>query len=90
VKSARSISVEIQRRLVSVARHARASNNTEEPLFMRILLHPANLERLRSEDEAHLVELEKSYNVNLSFRADPSYHVENFKILDGKTGRELR
>ncbi|MFP4353468.1 MAG: Rne/Rng family ribonuclease [Puniceicoccaceae bacterium] len=90
VKSPRSISVEIQRRLVSVARHARASNTSGDPLFLRILLHPVNLKRLRSEDEAHLVELEKGYNVNLSFRADPSYHVENFKILDGRTGRELR
>ncbi len=90
VKSARSISVEIQRRIVSVSRHARATNTGDEPLFLRILLHPVNLERLRSEDEAHLVELEKSYNLNLSFRADPSYHVENFKVLDGKTGRELR
>jgi ribonuclease G len=90
VKSARAISVEIQRRLVSVARHARAKNSSEDPLSLRILLHPVNLERLRAEDEAHLVELEKSYNVNLSFRADPSYHVENFKILDGQTGRELR
>jgi len=90
VKSARSISVEIQRRIVSVSRHARASNEGNEPLFVRILLHPTNLERLRAEDEAHLIELEKSYNLNLSFRADPSYHVENFKILDGKTGREMR
>ncbi|MBC2600374.1 Rne/Rng family ribonuclease [Puniceicoccus vermicola] len=90
VKSARSISVEIQRRIVSVSRHSRSSGASEEPLFLRILLHPVNLERLRAEDEAHLIELEKSYNVNLSFRADPSYHVENFKILDGKTGRELR
>ncbi len=89
VKSPRSISVEIQRRLVSVARHWRAGE-AEEPLFLRILLHPVNLERLREEDESHLRELEKSYNVNLSFRADPSYHVENFKVLDGKTGRELR
>tara|TARA_R100000027_G_scaffold67028_2_gene64277 strand:+ start:4933 stop:6702 length:1770 start_codon:yes stop_codon:yes gene_type:complete len=90
VKSARSISVEIQRRIVSVSRHSRSSGPDAEPLFLRILLHPVNLERLRAEDEAHLIELEKSYNVNLSFRADPSYHVENFKILDGKTGRELR
>lgn len=90
VKSARSISVEIQRRIVSVSRHSRTSGPGAEPLFLRILLHPVNLERLRAEDESHLIELEKSYNVNLSFRADPSYHVENFKILDGKTGRELR
>ncbi len=91
VKSPRSLSVEIQRRLVNVARHARRQGNgTGEPLFLRVLLHPVNLERLRSEDEPHLLELERSYGVNLSFRADPSYHVENFKVLDGKTGRELR
>lgn len=90
VKSPRSISVEIQRRLVSVSRHVRVTGSSSDPLYLRILLHPVNLERLRAEDEAHLVELEKSYNVNLSFRADPSYHVENFKILDAKTGRELR
>ena len=91
VKSPRSLSVEIQRRLVNVARHARRQENgTGEPLFLRVLLHPVNLERLRSEDEQHLLELERSYGVNLSFRADPSYHVENFKVLDGKTGRELR
>jgi len=90
VKSPRSISVEIQRRLVSVARHARAAENQEEPMYLRILLHPVNLERLRSEDESHLIELERSYNVNLSFRADPSYHVENFKILEASSGKELR
>ena len=48
------------------------------------------LERLRSEDADLLVRLEKNYNIQLTFRADPNYHVENFKILDADTGEELR
>ncbi|MGJ3243134.1 MAG: Rne/Rng family ribonuclease [Opitutales bacterium] len=92
VKSNRTMSVEIQRRLVSVIRHERnrAGVSGEDTLYLRVLLHPTNLERLRHEDEPLLQELEKSYNVQLSFRADPAYHVENFKILDAKTGNELR
>ena len=48
------------------------------------------LERLRTEDEQLLVELEKQYNVRLSFRADPIYHIENYKIVDPQTGIEVR
>ena len=29
-------------------------------------------------------------DIALGFRADPNYHVENFKILDAETGEELR
>lgn len=90
VKSARAMSIEIQRRLTSVLRRLRQGAPEGEELFIRVLLHPVNLERLRNEDEAHLLEMEASYGVSLSFRADPAYHVENFKILDGKTGHELR
>lgn len=90
VKSPRSMSVEIQRRLVSVIRHARSRSENPAELRLRILLHPTNLERLRQEDEQHLVNIEQGYNVKLSFRADPAYHVENFKILDADTGQEMR
>ncbi len=90
VKSARAMSIEIQRKLVSVLRRLRQQKDTSEELFLRVLLHPVNLERLRNDDEAHLLELERSYNVRLSFRADPAYHVENFKILDARSGQELR
>jgi ribonuclease G len=64
--------------------------NQGRELRFRILLHPANLERLRSEDEQHLLDFERAYHVNLAFRADPAYHVENFKLLDADTGAELR
>lgn len=91
VKSSRSISVEIQRRVVSIIRHIRSTpGGKDKEIHLRILLHPTNLERLRTEDEQHLIDIEKAYHVQLSFRADPAYHIENFKVLDATNGKELR
>lgn len=84
VKSARTMSAEIQRKIVAACRVARANSNRGE-IEMLILLHPENLQRLQTEDYEHLTNLEKAYNVKLKFRSDPSYHVENFRILDGRT-----
>jgi len=91
VKSPRSMSVEIQRKLVSVIRHARKRADAQgETLNLRVLLHPTNLERIRQEDRQHLIDMEQAYNVKLSFRADPAYHVENFRVVDALTGQEMR
>jgi len=89
VKSATSVSVEMQRKLASVIRRIRA-RDPHRDLHIRILVNPGVLERLRDEDADLLVRLEKSYNIALTFRADPNYHLENFKILDADTGDELR
>lgn len=91
VKNPRTMSTEIQRRLVSSLRRMRASPSTKDkPLNFRILCHPTALERLRLEDEKLLVDIEQFYKVSLSFRADPMYHVENFKILNVETNQEMR
>lgn len=91
VKSPRSMSVEMQRKLISNIRRIRLRPDMEgKELQLRVLLHPTNLERLRTDDEGHLLDLEQAYNVKLFFRADPLFHVENFKILDAVTGAELR
>jgi len=45
--------------------------------------------RLRSEDEALLVEMEKKLSGKLSFRSDPTFHFEQFKITDAVSGQEL-
>lgn len=92
VKSPRTLSVEIQRRVVSILRRLRTGKDAmKEPLVqMKILCHPTTMERIRSEDEGLLVEIEKLYNAKLSFRADPVFHAENFKVLDGASGVELR
>ena len=90
VKSDRTMSVEIQRRIISVLRRLRSQiEDTDKPMVLRILCHPNALERLRSEDENLLIEIEDLYNVRLAFRGDPAYHSENFKILDAETGQEL-
>lgn len=90
-KSPRTMSVEIQRRIVSILRHIRNEpGRSQEDISLRVLLHPDNLERLRLEDERHLVDIERAYGCSLSFRSDPQYHVENFRVIEAKSGRELR
>ncbi|MGC6423765.1 MAG: Rne/Rng family ribonuclease [Lentimonas sp.] len=90
VKSSRTMSVEVQRRIISVIRHLRVRDGLDKEINLRILLHPTNLERLRNEDEDLLLGIEESYGAKLSFRADPIYHVENFKIIDINSGQEQR
>ena len=90
VKSSRTMSVEIQRRLVSILRRWRAKVDAETKLSLRVFCNPQVLERLRLEDENVLVDIEEAYNVRLAFRSDPTFHSENFKITNANTGQELR
>ncbi|MBI5769155.1 MAG: Rne/Rng family ribonuclease [Verrucomicrobia bacterium] len=89
VKSATTVSVELQRKLQSVARRIQVRNDGKE-YSLRVLVHPSILERLRSEDADLLVRMEKLFGVKLAFRADLNYHVENFKIINAVTGEEYR
>jgi len=88
VKSALSMSVEIQRKISEVLRKLKEQGRTDQP-HLRIYVHPEVLNRLRTEDEALLIELEKKLSGKLSFRADPSFHFEQFKITDALGGQEL-
>jgi len=84
VKSAMSMSVEIQRELHRVMKYYVDIHE------VRVQLHPHVLERLRKEDESLLVEIERKYAGRLSFRPDPTYHHEKFSIHDSNTGAELK
>jgi hypothetical protein len=33
--------------------------------------------------------MERSYGAELTFSANEAYHVENFKVLDADTGKEI-
>ena len=88
VKSALSMSVEVQRKISEVLRKLREQGKHETPQ-LRIYVHPEVLSRLRMEDEALLVELEKKLSGKLSFRAEPTSHFEEFKITDAVTGQAL-
>jgi len=89
VKSSTTMSVELQRKLGSVVRRLQTKSPGKE-FSLRILVHPSVLERIKVEDAELLVRMEKLYGVKLAFRADPIFHVENFKILNASTGEEYR
>jgi ribonuclease G len=86
VKSALTMSVEIQRKLTEILKRR---SRDESDFQLRIVVNPVVLGRLRKEDEKHLIELEKRYFGKLSFRAEPALHAEEFKIVNVATNEEL-
>ena len=86
VKSSLTMSVEIQRKLQEILKKR---TRDESDFQLRIVVHPTVLERLRTQDEKHLIEMEKRYFGKLSFRADPGMHAEQFKIQNVTTNEEL-
>ncbi len=87
VLSALSMSVRIQRRIAEVMRRHKASEANQLPI--RITVNPSVLERLRTEDEALLVQMEEKFHGHLTFVADKNYHIEDFSISHKDTGEEL-
>jgi ribonuclease G len=87
VKSPLSMSVEVQRQISAVMR--RRSDPRKGALKLQIVVHPTVLERLRTEDEAILVNLQEKFAGDLSFRADSNRHVEEFAIRNAETGELL-
>jgi ribonuclease G len=86
VKSALTMSVEIQRKLSEILKKR---SRDESDFQLRIVVNPTVLERLRTEDEKHLIEMEKRYFGKLSFRAEPSMHAEQFKIVNVANNEEM-
>src|ERR1700722_1095201 len=86
VKSALTMSVEIQRKLGEILKKR---SRDESDFQLRIVVHPSVLDRLRNEDEKHLIEMEKRYFGKLSFRSEPALHAEQFKIVNVATNEEL-
>jgi ribonuclease G len=86
VKSALSMSVELQRRLGEILKKR---SRDESDFQLRIVVHPTVLERLRKEDEKIIIDMEKKYFGRLSFRADASFHAEQFKIYNAANNEEL-
>lgn len=86
VKSVLTMSVEIQRKLGEILRKR---TRDESDFQLKIVVHPSVLERLKTEDEKHLIEMEKRYFGKLSFRADGNLHCEQFRIVNGTNNEEL-
>ncbi len=86
VKSALTMSVEIQRKLGEILKKR---SRDESDYQLRIVVNPTVLERLRNEDENLIKEMEKRHFVRLMFRPDPAVHAEEFKIINIATNEEL-
>ncbi len=84
IKSAMTMSVELQRSL-----HAIMRKHQESVHEFRIVVPPALLERLRTTDEDLLIDIERRYQGRLSFRADPLMNLETFAITNAQTGETL-
>ena len=85
IKSPMTMSVELQRSLHAVMR--KFQDNVHE---IRVTVHPDLLNRLRTDDEEHLIEIERRYAGRLAFRADPTFHQEKFVISNALNGDELK
>ena len=85
VKSALTMSAEIQRKLSSIMR-----NKKYKGVPLRVIMHPEVLTRLRNQDAQLLSDLESKYKHELSFRADPNLHCEEFILVDPETGAEVK
>ena len=83
VKSTTSMSVEIQRSLNEIL--ARKKNI----LRLVVSVHPRVMDRLRSDDRKVMDTMAEEFGRQITFRSDPALHIEEFKILDQESNREL-
>src|SRR5438067_2148313 len=84
VKSSMTMSVELQRALHQTLRRYPDVHE------LKVVVNPHILQRLRTEDEELLVEIERKYAGRLTFRSDPTFHHEKFVVLDATTNQELK
>lgn len=85
VMSTMTMSVEIQRKINALMYRKKGGVNN-----LLIVVHPEVLQRLRSEDTEHIVDLERRHQARFTFRSDPSYHREQIMIADADSGEEFR
>ena len=83
VKSATSVSVDVQRKIRSIIKKRKTD------LSIRVIVHSSVLNRLREDDKEFLHEMERKLGGALSFRADDSLHIEETKIIDQGSGKEF-
>lgn len=86
VRSPLNMSVDIQRQIAALMRRRKKS---EEQVGLQVVVHPTVLDRLRREDEQFLIDLQHRYDGQLSFKSDPTKHMEYFSVLNEKSGEVL-
>jgi len=86
IKSAETMSVEIQRKLTALLK---ARPRDESDFQIKIVCNPRVLDRLRTRDERLLIDLEKKFFAKLSFRPDGSFHNEQWIVYNALTNDEI-
>jgi ribonuclease G len=86
VKSAETMSVEVQRKLSEILKRR---GRDESDFQLRISVHPKVYQRLRGEDAKLITEMEKRYFGRLTFKSDPTLHAEEYRIHNAVTNEEL-
>ena len=86
VKSPLAISIELQRQLTTLLKRA---DEEKRPFVPKIVISPAVMQRLRTEDAKILAELQAAFNTKLTFVAELHRHPESYAILDAESGQVL-
>ena len=86
VKSAITMSVEIQRKLGEIMKKR---ERDESDFQLRVTVHPTVLTRLNNEDRQLITDLEKRYYGKLTLKPDPALHAEEFRIVNAANNEEL-
>ena len=86
VKSPLAVSIELQRKLTSLLRIADAE---KRPFVPKIVIAPAVMQRLRTEDAQILAQLQAQFNTKLTFVSELHRHPETYSILDAESGQVL-
>lgn len=86
IKSALSVSVELQRHIEEVLRKRKSM---KEELPLKVTVNPLLMDRLRKEDEKSLMALEENHMGALTFVSNGNLHVEDFIISHADSGEEL-
>ena len=86
VKSPLAVSIELQRQLTTLLRKFEVE---KKPFVPKIVISPAVMNRLRTEDAQILAELQAKYNTKLTFVSELHRHPEAYSILDAESGQVL-
>ena len=86
VKSPLAVSIELQRQLTSLLRKA---EEDKRPFVPKIVIAPAVMQRLRTEDAQILAQLQAQFNTKLTFVSELHRHPETYSILDAESGQVL-
>ncbi len=85
IKTALTMSVELQRRITAVLQRLPEAQRT-----LVVVVHPDVMQRLRTEDDQLLVDLERKNQARLTFRSDPNFIREQVMISNAQTGEEIK